>query len=114
MFASGGYTGQGMYKDKTGERVAGIVHQGEWVAPKWMVNSYGDLFQQLESVRLGKTNRITKSILPTSPINNINNDTILHSIVRESNTILQTQLATQKRMLRLLQKFDDGGIKCIS
>ena len=38
-FATGGYTGNGTTKDETGHRVAGIVHEGEWVAPKWMVNS---------------------------------------------------------------------------
>lgn len=45
-FASGGFTGQGGTNE-----VAGVVHKGEWVAPKWMVNSMKPLFDNLESAR---------------------------------------------------------------
>lgn len=39
-FARGGYTGGGSgTPDETGFRPAGIVHEGEYVAPKWMVQS---------------------------------------------------------------------------
>lgn len=39
-FDEGGYTGSGAGpKDKSGYRVAGVVHQDEWVAPKWMNES---------------------------------------------------------------------------
>lgn len=38
-FAIGGYTGRGMEKDETGHRVAGVVHENEWVAPAWMMNN---------------------------------------------------------------------------
>lgn len=39
-FARGGYTGGGSgAPDETGFRPAGIVHEGEYVAPKWMVQS---------------------------------------------------------------------------
>lgn len=48
-FASGGYTGAGNKTD-----VAGVVHKGEWVAPKWMVNSFRPLFNRLENMRIGK------------------------------------------------------------
>lgn len=38
-FAKGGYTAKkGIYKDHTGHEVVGVVHDGEYVAPKWMVN----------------------------------------------------------------------------
>jgi hypothetical protein len=49
-FATGGYTEQG----NRGE-VAGTVHKGEWVAPKWMVDSprFGDVIAGLESERRG-------------------------------------------------------------
>jgi hypothetical protein len=49
-FATGGYTSPGA-KDKP----AGIVHAGEWVAPKWMVNDpkYADTIASLEGVRRG-------------------------------------------------------------
>lgn len=49
-FARGGYTGQGA-KDQ----VAGLVHKGEWVAPKWMVSKFMPMFRQLEGLRAGKT-----------------------------------------------------------
>ena len=53
-FAKGGYTGKGDgQRDETGFKVAGVVHQDEWVAPKWMVESpkYGGMINQLENVR---------------------------------------------------------------
>lgn len=45
-FASGGFTGAGGANE-----VAGVVHKGEWVAPKWMVNSMKPLFDNLEASR---------------------------------------------------------------
>lgn len=54
-FAFGGFTGDGYgLPDSTGFRPAGVVHEGEWVAPKWMVNKYSDTFQALESQRAKK------------------------------------------------------------
>lgn len=45
-FASGWFTGQGW-----ANQVAWVVHKGEWVAPKWMVNSMKPLFDSLEWAR---------------------------------------------------------------
>lgn len=52
-FAKGGYTGAGTYKDHTGHRVAGVVHQNEWVAPEWMNEHpvYANTIGMLETVR---------------------------------------------------------------
>ncbi|MBF9237451.1 hypothetical protein I2I05_08575 [Hymenobacter sp. BT683] len=53
-FAAGGFTGIGSYeRDHTGHRVAGVVHEGEWVAPKWMVESpkFQTSIHQLEAAR---------------------------------------------------------------
>jgi len=53
-FAVGGFTGIGnTAPDSTGERPVGIVHEKEWVSPRWMVESdkYGSIIQQLEEVR---------------------------------------------------------------
>ena len=36
-FNYGGKTGPGFYQDETGHRVAGVVHDNEYVMPKWMV-----------------------------------------------------------------------------
>jgi hypothetical protein len=52
-FAAGGYTGSGFgTPDDSGYKVAGVVHEGEYVAPKWMVNSNPTLFSELERKRL--------------------------------------------------------------
>lgn len=45
-YASGGFTGAGGTNE-----VKGVVHGGEWVAPKWMVNSMKPLFDSLENSR---------------------------------------------------------------
>lgn len=57
QFAEGGFTGEGTVRDSSGHRVAGIVHDGEWVAPKWMVNSpqFAPMIGNLERSRQGLT-----------------------------------------------------------
>ena len=53
-FASGGFTGRGYgVPDQTGYKPAGIVHEGEYVAPKWMVEhpQYAPVIASLEGVR---------------------------------------------------------------
>lgn len=56
QFAGGGYTGSGLYKDSTGHRVAGVVHNDEWVAPKSMVEdpATAPIIQRLERIRIAK------------------------------------------------------------
>lgn len=51
-FARGGFTGSGLFKDETGQRVAGWVHQDEYVAPTWQIKKHPGLFAQLENDRL--------------------------------------------------------------
>ncbi|MDJ1472823.1 hypothetical protein [Xanthocytophaga flava] len=56
-FAEGGYTGKGFGKaDNTGFRPVGVVHEDEWVGPKWMVESprYANVFKYLEAERTRK------------------------------------------------------------
>jgi len=50
-FASGGYTADGQKNE-----VAGVVHKGEWVAPKWMVEdpNYAGTIAALEAGRQGQ------------------------------------------------------------
>lgn len=53
-FADGGFTGNGiMPADHTGRRVAGVVHEKEYVAPTSQIERYPQLFQFLENDRLG-------------------------------------------------------------
>lgn len=57
-FYVGGHTGSGFGSpDASGFKAAGIVHQNEWVAPKWMLEDpkTANVIDYLESVRTGKT-----------------------------------------------------------
>jgi TP901 family phage tail tape measure protein len=52
-FAKGGYTGNGKgAKDETGHVPVGIVHDGEYVVPKWQVRKRPSLIASLEKDRL--------------------------------------------------------------
>lgn len=50
-FADGGYTARGNHGEP-----AGVVHKGEWVAPKWMLENpaYAPVIASLESARQGR------------------------------------------------------------
>ena len=77
-FATGGFTGKGTHTDETGHRVAGIVHDNEYVSPKWMVQKYPNLFGAMENIRLrgfadGGFTSTTPSI-PTSSLNPTQNN----------------------------------------
>ncbi|MGB0521434.1 MAG: phage tail tape measure protein [Flammeovirgaceae bacterium] len=54
--ATGGFTGEGLpFTDETGHRPAGIVHDGEYVVPKWLLkdNQYvADQVALIEALRL--------------------------------------------------------------
>jgi hypothetical protein len=52
-FAFGGYTGRGTYVDETGHRVAGIVHEDEYVVPKRVLKTAegAELVSRLERMR---------------------------------------------------------------
>ena len=45
-YKRGGFTDKG-----ESDKEAGVVHAGEWVAPKWMVNSNTELFRSLDNAR---------------------------------------------------------------
>ena len=53
-FAKGGYTGNGLGNpiDETGYRVAGIVHEGEYVVKKSMVDRNPSLIDNIEKSRI--------------------------------------------------------------
>jgi len=74
-FAFGGYTGSGTIKDVTGHKVAGVVHDGEWVAPKWMNQDpvYANVIGMLETARKQgfATGGFTEPASITQPSQNI-------------------------------------------
>jgi hypothetical protein len=53
-YAGGGFTTAMGKKDETGKRVAGIVHEDEYVAPDYQVKKYRPLFEMLDSERTKK------------------------------------------------------------
>lgn len=48
-FAEGGFTGRGTYRDETGERVAGIVHENEFVIDKKNTQKYRPLIEAIHN-----------------------------------------------------------------
>lgn len=48
-FAEGGYTGDGSFRDETGEKVAGVVHQEEYVIPKEPTRKYRRLLEAIHA-----------------------------------------------------------------
>ncbi len=50
-FDKGGWTGSGTHRDETGKRVAGIVHENEYVAPDHQIDRHPNLFHWLNSER---------------------------------------------------------------
>ena len=56
-YAAGGFTGSGFGSpDRTGFKPAGIVHENEYVTPKWMLENpvVADVVGWMESVRTGR------------------------------------------------------------
>lgn len=109
-FAEGGFTGRGKgAPDSSGFRPAGIVHEGEYVIPKRMVDSptIQPVIAGLESIRTGRTTRgfaeggFTTPSVPISPsldmtglIQSLNSRPIVVSVVdinRESARLAQVQ-----------------------
>lgn len=69
-FADGGFTGSGGSND-----VAGVVHKGEWVGPKWMVQGMPSLFRGLEALRGGGPSQNMAAPQKTVNVNVTNNGT---------------------------------------
>lgn len=80
-YADGGFTsamsinGQGHLIDQTGHKVAGVVHEKEWVGPRWMVEDpqYANVIGWLESERTrrfaegGMTSPNSQPPIPNTP-----------------------------------------------
>ena len=97
-YAQGGFTGRGIgRRDETGEVPAGIVHAGEWVAPKWMIRENPALFGALEMHRLGKSVPVKHIDIQQSTDSNKTNQYLF---------VLADEL---KQMNRLLRRVTDGG-----
>lgn len=100
-YDKGGFTGYGQgKKDHTGFKQAGIVHEGEYVAPKWMVDSQPAIFRELENARLNKGFANGGYTTPTVYNNNI----------QENNSDMQLQLLTRVTNIEtILNRVSEGG-----
>lgn len=91
-FAKGGFTGEGTKRDHTGFKQAGIVHEGEWVAPKWMVDSprYSPVIREMESYRYrGYAQGGFVGVSPVTPDNSL--------VLNELSKMAQTSLELANR-----------------
>ena len=74
-FAKGGWTGDGSQRDETGERVAGTVHEREFVVRKGPAHRFRDVLEAInrEDKRaiFNSFNRLSPDLLGGSTINNV-------------------------------------------
>lgn len=70
-FAKGGFTGNG-----PANQIAGIVHKGEWVAPKWMVQNFRPMIDFLEGVRNNRAKGFAQGGFTSPQTSEVNNFTI--------------------------------------
>ena len=74
-FAKGGWTGRGNQRDETGERVAGTVHEEEYVVRKGPASKFRDVLEAINKddrrLAFNRFNRISPESLRGSTINNV-------------------------------------------
>lgn len=95
-FDEGGFTGPGFGNpDSSGYKVAGYVHENEWVAPEWMTQSpqFADTIRGLEYARRTKSGYADGGFTPTSTNSAPNFDNSSNTALLESINMLNTILA---------------------
>lgn len=90
-YAEGGYTGEGTYRDSTGHKVAGIVHDGEYVVNKKQVKKHGGLINFLEQDRLKQLRGYAEGGLVTN-YNRVPNSLIRSNYNKEVSSIDMSML----------------------
>jgi len=101
-YANGGFTGKGIgERDSTGYKQAGIVHEDEWVAPKWMIENNRGLFNVLEKARLkGFSSGGFTSKTVTKAMNGLGDKTEKYMFIL---------VDEMKRLNRLMRSMSNGG-----
>lgn len=109
--ADGGFTGLGYgTPDHTGFRQAGIVHEDEWVAPKWMLNNNPAIFAQLEAIRKKgsfATGGYTSAASNYSISNNSSKE--LEQNTRDIKELTKNHILLTRDMYILLSKLTNNG-----
>jgi hypothetical protein len=74
-YAKGGWTGDGRYRDETGERMAGIVHEKEFVVRKGPAYKYREVLEAINkddrSLIVNRFNKLSPELLGGTTINNV-------------------------------------------
>jgi hypothetical protein len=71
-FAKGGWTGDGTQKDETGERVAGVVHEKEFVVKRGQASKYREVLEAINrDDRKAIYNNFTKLEPEFASVNNV-------------------------------------------
>ena len=74
-YAKGGWTGEGKYMDETGERMAGIVHEREFVVRKGPAHKFREVLDAINkddrSLIFNKFNKLSPELLGGTTINNV-------------------------------------------
>jgi len=104
-YAKGGFTGNGSgQQDSSGFKQAGVVHEDEWVAPKWMIQNNPQMFQALENAR-NKGGFAVGGYAPSSsiPSNSSNSEQT------KTNQFLFVVIDELKKQNSLLSTVTNGG-----
>jgi len=74
-FAKGGWTGDGSGRDETGERVAGVVHEKEFVIKRGPANKFRDVLEAInkddKELILTRFNQLAPELVGGTSVNNI-------------------------------------------
>lgn len=109
--ADGGFTGLGYgAPDHTGFRQAGIVHEDEWVAPKWMLDNNPAIFAQLESIRKKgsfATGGYTSSASSYSISNSSNKE--LEQNIKDIKELTKNHILLARDIYTLFMKLTNNG-----
>jgi hypothetical protein len=120
-FADGGFTGDGTYTDETGHKVAGVVHDNEWVAPKWLVQSpqYAPIIESLDNVRRrgfasgGYTSPMTNMLPQSASMSRDMFNSMMREVISLSNRPIYTSVkdinSTQQASARRVSITSLGG-----
>lgn len=102
-FAKGGFTGDGIgVTDNTGYKIAGVVHQDEWVGPKWMLKNprTAPVINWLEDFRTGKTPRYADGgMTPKSSVDAIASNGVAVNNNGELVTAINNNTAVMQQLL---------------
>ena len=109
-YAEGGFTGLGFgNKDETGFKPAGIVHEGEWVAPKWMTENSrtANVIGYLESVRTGRTKPMAEGGFANNTVQNTTQNPTQNTV---QNPVMVDNTAVLNELKNWLQKLYEDGV----